>query len=67
MTIWSYQVDDTFKLNITIANIAMSYLDKNLGTKEGRSTLYDRIEYQLVAMRSLELAVNIQEPRQLNM
>ena len=67
MTIWFYQVIDTFKLNRIIANIAMSYLDKYLGTKEGSSTLYDRMEYQLVAMCCLELAVKIHEPRQLNL
>ena len=67
MTIWFYQVIDTFKLNRIIANIAMSYLDKYLGTKEGGFVLCDRTEYQKNAMYYLELAVKIHEPKQLNL
>jgi len=64
---WFYQVIDYFDFNKIIANIAMSYLDKFLGTKEGGFTLCDRREYQLAAMCCLELAVKTHEPEQLGL
>jgi len=64
---WFYQVIEFCNFNRTIANTAMAYLDKYIGTKEGALSLIDRREYQLSAMCCFELAVKINEPHQLDL
>lgn len=67
MSLWFFQVIEFCNFRRIIANISMSYLDRYLGTKHGRTTLYDRREYQLAAMCCLELAVKIHESQKLEL
>merc|ERR1719343_79022 len=67
MALWFYQVIEFCNFNRTTANIAMAYLDKYVGTKEGSLSLLDRREYQLSAMCCFELAVKTYEPHLLDL
>jgi len=67
MATWCFQVVEFCNFSRETARLAMSYLDQFLGTKEGGLVLYDRKDFQLAAMVSLELAVKIHEPKELDM
>lgn len=67
MVLWCFQVVEYCKFNRETASISFLYLDQFLGTEEGELVLYDRSSFQLAAMISLELAVKIHEPKELNM
>ena len=67
MGLWFYQVIEFCNFNLTTANIAMAYVDKYVGTKEGALSLLDRREYQLSAICCFELAVKTYEPQLLDL
>jgi len=67
MATWFFQVIECCNFSRITGNIAMSYLDRFLGTNQGGSTLYDRKEYKLAAMCCLELAVKIHEPQKIEL
>jgi hypothetical protein len=67
MAMWFFQVVEYCDFNKEIASISMSYLDRFLSTKEGTLVLYDRRDFQLAAMVCLELAVKMNEPKELDM
>lgn len=59
---WCYQVVDFCKFRRETVSIGMSYLDRYLCSREGRSALANRKEYQLTAMTALYIAIKIHEP-----
>jgi hypothetical protein len=63
---WSYQIVDFCKFHRESVDIAMNYLDRFLLTEFGRSALYDRNVYQLVAMTCLYSAIKIHERQALS-
>jgi len=67
MATWCFEVVEYCKFSRDTANLAINYLDQFLGTKKGIFALYDRRDFQLAAMTSLELAAKIQEPKVLEM
>ncbi|CAB9515920.1 diatom-specific cyclin [Seminavis robusta] len=59
---WCYQVVDFCKFRRETVSIGMSYLDRYLCSRPGRSALANRKEYQLTAMTALYIAIKIHEP-----
>jgi Cyclin, N-terminal domain/Cyclin, C-terminal domain len=59
---WCYQVVDFCKFRRETVAISMSFLDRYLGTSQGRYALLDRKDYQLVAMTTLYMAIKLHEP-----
>jgi len=67
MVDWCYEVVACCNFSTETAIMAISYLDKFLSTKQGNSSLYDKRDFQLVSMCSLELAVKLNETTELDM
>jgi hypothetical protein len=63
MAEWCYQVIDFCKFHRETVSIAMSHLDRFLGTRIGREALGDRRLFQLCAMTCLYTAVKVHEPQ----
>jgi len=61
-TTLTLQVVDFCKFRRETVSIGMSYLDRYLCSRQGRSALANRKEYQLTAMTALYIAIKIHEP-----
>ena len=59
---WCYQVVDFCKFRRETVSISMSFLDRFLASPKGRYALFDRKDYQLVAMTTLYMAIKLHEP-----
>jgi len=59
---WFYQIVDFCKFRRELVSISMSILDRFLSTEEGRYALFDRKEYQLIAVTALYMAIKLHEP-----
>ena len=61
ITDWMYQLVELCRFRRGTVEIAMSYLDRYLATRQGRHSLADRSSYQLAAMTTLYMAIKMNE------
>lgn len=62
MVEWCFQVANFCKYEMETVEIAMSSLDRFLGTPQGNDALNDRKTFQLAAMTCLYTAIKVHEP-----